>query len=110
MASSDENTLLKWWPILMVVGLGIGAFFVDQYRIEANAQSLGSTNLRVDDLEDADKEMSRSIRGLEDKVKDGDKNVALELQRLRYEQQQISSELNAKLDVLIRGISKNVSQ
>jgi len=91
------NNMLKWWPVLVVIALGIAATSVANYRITANAGEMAEQRLDLDELQN--------------KVVVESKATSLALQELRIRQEaaiaaqeQTARQQDSKLDLIIRSL------
>ena len=71
---------MKYWPVIVLAGGVVGAAYVGQYRIEANAQSIEARSGAI--LDNA-----KAIVILKDRVIEEGTHTQLELQRLRLQQE-----------------------
>ncbi len=95
-----SNTITKWWPVLVVIVVGIAATSIANYRITVNAEELKQQELDLGSLE------NRVI------VEGTATQLALQALKINQElaieaQKTTAIRQNDKLDAILRNLTVN---
>ena len=100
-AVSELGWLRQWWPVIVVVVLGIIAGSITQVRVEANAEDIKAIELGVE-------ENAEDIDTLKDELRDKNNQIQLQLRDVQHKLQlqsrateQQDQKLNAILDAVV---------